>query len=359
METMEQLNARQSEPIWEDSPRPSGSGRFGALLARIFHGVPAEAQSAWQLGSYKLINRLGEGGMGEVWRAEHRLLARPAAVKLIRPEVIGRNETQETLDRRFEREARVTAALRSPHTVMIYDFGATADGAFYYAMELLEGLDLENLITRFGPQCPERVIHFLLQACDSLSEAHAKGLIHRDIKPQNIFASRLGLNYDFVKVLDFGLVKTPAPFNNSHARLTLDGTTTGTPAFMSPEISLGNPVDAPSDIYSLGCVAYRMLTGEQVFKRDTSLAVLLAHIQEEPVPPSQRTELEIPPEIDRAILACLEKDPAKRPQSAQELARMLAACPQPQPWDSARAERWWNTYIPDLGAPQMEEYAAA
>jgi len=359
MAAVPQISALRSEAIRGDSARPSGSGRLGTLLARIFHGVPAGEQSAWQLGSYKLFDRLGEGGMGEVWRAEHRLLGRPAAVKLIRPEVIGRHETQETLDRRFEREARVTAALRSPHTVTIYDFGATSDGAFYYAMELLEGMDLEKLVTRFGPQSPERVIHFLMQACDSLSEAHAKGLIHRDIKPQNIFASRLGLNYDFVKVLDFGLVKTPAPFGNSHSRLTLDGTTTGTPAFMAPEIALGNPVDARSDIYSLGCVAYRMLTGEQVFQRDTSLAVLLAHIQEEPVPPSQRTELEIPPELDRAVLACLEKDPAKRPQTAQELARMLTACPLPRPWDSARAEKWWNTHVPDLSAPQTEEFAAA
>jgi serine/threonine-protein kinase len=226
-------------------------------------------------------------------------------------------------------------------------------------MELLEGLDLEKLVTRFGPQSPERVIHFLLQACDSLSEAHARGLIHRDIKPQNLFASRLGLNYDFVKVLDFGLVKTPALLNNSHIRLTLDGTTTGTPAFMAPEIALGNPVDARSDIYSLGCVAYRMLTGGQVFQRDTAMTVLLAHIQEDPVPPSQRTELEIPPELDRAILACLEKNPAKRPQTAQELARLLAACRLPQPWDSFRAEQWWNTHIPDLGVPQREEFAAA
>ena len=333
------------------------------MLARIFHGAPAEEQSVWQLGSYQLIDRLGEGGMGEVWRAEHRLLGRPAAVKLIRPEVVGRNEDQGTLNRRFEREAKVTASLRSPHTVTIYDFGTTPDGAFYYAMELLDGLDLESLVARFGPQSPERVIHFLLQASDSLSEAHGKGLIHRDIKPQNIFASRLGLNYDFVKVLDFGLVKTPALANNSHVRLTLDGTTTGTPAYMSPEMALGNPVDARSDIYSLGCVAYRMLTGAQVFERDTSLAVLLAHIQEDPIAPSQRTELEIPQELDRAILACLEKDPSKRPQTARDLARRLAAVPLPQPWDTSRAERWWTTHVPDLGALQgalqTEEFAAA
>lgn len=297
--------------------------------------------------------------MGEVWRAEHRLLGRPAAVKLIRPEVVGRTETQETLDRRFEREARVTAKLRSPHTVTLYDFGTTSDGAFYYAMELLDGLDLENLVSRFGPQSSERVIHFLLQACDSLSEAHGKGLIHRDIKPQNLFASRLGLNYDFMKVLDFGLVQTPSPLGSSQTKLTLDGTTTGTPAYMAPEMSLGNPVDARSDIYSLGCVAYRMLTGEQVFQRDSSMAVLLAHIQENPEPPSQRTELEIPPELDRATLACLAKDPAKRPQTAQELARMLASVHLPQPWDSARAERWWSMHVPDMGAVQMGEYAAA
>lgn len=375
MTAVQQLTAWQSGDIRGGSARPSGFGRLGTLLARIFHsashrhsashgvvhnalhGVPAEAPSVWQLGSYKLIDRLGEGGMGEVWRAEHRLLGRPTAVKLIRPEVVGREESLETLERRLEREARVTAALRSPHTVTIYDFGTTPDGAFYYAMELLEGLDLENLVARFGPQSPERVIHFLMQACDSLSEAHAKGLIHRDIKPQNIFASRLGLNYDFVKVLDFGLVKTPALVSNSRVNLTLDGTTTGTPAFMSPEIALGNPVDARSDIYSLGCVAYRMLTGEQVFQRDTSMAVLLAHIQENPVSPSQQSELEIPPELDRVVLACLEKDPAKRPQTARELADMLAGIHLPQTWDSVRAERWWNTHVPDLGAARVEEYA--
>jgi len=313
-----------------------------------------------ELGSYRLVERLSTGGMGEVWRAEHRLLGRTAAVKLIRPEICSRDDAQTgTLERRFEREARVTAALRSPHTVTVYDFGTAPDGSFYYAMELLDGFDLEKLVTRFGPQSPERVIHLLLQVCDSLAEAHAHGLIHRDIKPQNIFVSRLGMNYDFVKVLDFGLVKTPEPFGGSQIRLTLDGTATGTPAFMAPEMAMGNTVDARSDIYSLGCVAYRLLTGESVFEGDSPVSVLLAHIQEPPIPPSQRTEMDIPQELERVILACLEKDPGKRPQSAQELAGVLSACPLPEPWNARRAENWWSVHMPDLAAPRNESPTTA
>jgi serine/threonine-protein kinase len=315
---------------------------------------------ARELGSYRLIERLSTGGMGEVWRAEHRLLGRTAAIKLIRAEICSRNDGQMgTFERRFEREARVTASLRSPHTVTVYDFGTAPDGCFYYAMELLDGFDLEKLVTRFGPQSPERVIHFLLQVCDSLAEAHSHGLIHRDIKPQNIFVTRLGLNYDFVKVLDFGLVKTPEPFGGSHIRLTLDGTATGTPAFMSPEMALGSAADARSDIYSLGCVAYRLLTGESVFEGDSPVSVLLAHIQERPLPPSQRTEIEIPQELERVILACLEKDPAKRPQSASELARMLSACPLPELWSARSAEAWWRAHTPDLSASRTESPAVA
>ncbi|MGH9784352.1 MAG: serine/threonine-protein kinase, partial [Terriglobia bacterium] len=234
----------------------------------------------------------------------------------------------------------------------VYDYGTTADGCFYYVMELLNGFDLETLVQRFGPQPAERVISFLLQACDSLAEAHSTGMIHRDIKPKNLFVCRLGLNYDFVKVLDFGLVKSAVSGEGDQSQLTLDGTTTGTPAYMSPEMALGDKnVDARSDLYSLGCLAYWLLTGQLVFEGNTPTAVLLAHIQNAPVPPSQRTELDIPEDLERVILACLEKDLARRPQNAQELARMLESCRNPHHWNRDRAERWWRTHAPSLAAP--------
>jgi len=332
---------------------------FAIVLARFIYSLGYEMKKAREMGSYKLVERLGAGGMGEVWRAEHRFLARPSAIKLIRSEICSRSDAQAgTLHRRFEREVQATAALRSPHTVAVYDFGSTQDGCFYYVMELLDGFDLETLVGRFGPQPSERVVQFLLQICDSLGEAHANGLIHRDVKPKNIFVCRLGLNYDFVKVLDFGLVKSSASTEGFQSQLTMDGTTTGTPAYMSPEMALGDrSVDSRTDIYSLGCVAYWLLTGELVFEGNAPLAVLVAHIQTPPVPPSQRTELQIPPEFERVILSCLEKDPAKRPQSAQELAQMLAACKLPEPWSPQRAEGWWRMHMPSVAGPRVEPLA--
>jgi serine/threonine-protein kinase len=332
---------------------------FAIVLSRFVYSLGLDVRKAREMGSYKLVERLGGGGMGEVWRAEHRLLARPSAIKLIRSEICSRSDSQAgTLHRRFEREVQATAALRSPHTVAVYDFGSTQDGCFYYVMELLDGFDLEALVERFGPQPAERVVHFLLQVCDSLAEAHANGLIHRDVKPKNVFVCRLGLNYDFVKVLDFGLVKSSRIDEGFQSQLTMEGTTTGTPAYMSPEMALGDRnVDASTDIYSLGCVAYWLLTGRLVFEGNAPLAVLVAHVQTAPIPPSQRTELEVPPELERVILACLEKDPAKRPQSALELARLLATCPVPQSWDSRRAETWWRTHVPPVAAPRREPLA--
>jgi serine/threonine-protein kinase len=282
------------------------------------------------------------------------------AIKFIRPELGGEGDpAARTFQRRFEREAQVTAALRSPHTVVVYDFGSAQDGSFYYAMELLEGLDLETLINRFGPQPPERVVHFLLQLCNSLAEAHANGLVHRDIKPKNIFVTRMGLNYDFIKLLDFGLVKTLTPGDGMQLKLTIDGTTTGTPAFMSPELALGNAVDARADIYSLGCVAYWLLTGKLVFDGENPLEVLLAHIQDAPEPPSQRTEMEISPYLERVVLSCLEKRPEQRPQSAQELTRMLLSPPSMDSWDTRQAESWWNVHVPNMAGPQTVPLAAA
>jgi serine/threonine-protein kinase len=325
---------------------------FAIILSRFIYSLGLEMRKAREMGSYRLVEKIGAGGMGEVWKAEHRMLARPSAIKLVRSEVCSVRDSQTgTLHRRFEREVQATAALRSPHTVAVYDFGTTDEGCFYYVMELLNGFDLETLVQRFGPQPPERVVSFLLQACESLGEAHANGLIHRDIKPKNIFVCRLGLQYDFVKVLDFGLVKSSSTPTVSEEQLTIEGTTTGTPAYMPPELALGrSDADARGDLYSLGCVAYWLLTGKLVFEGSGAVPVLLAHIRDIPIPPSQRTELEIPAELERVILACLEKDPARRPQSAAELASLLASSTLRESWNQERAEVWWRTHEPSLTA---------
>jgi serine/threonine-protein kinase len=303
---------------------------------------------AREMGSYELVELIGRGGMGEVWKAKHRMLARKAAIKLIRAEALCCTSEQEiaAARRRFEREAQATAALHSPNTVALYDYGVTDDGIFYYVMELLDGSDLETFVERFGPQPAPRVIYLLRQICASLAEAHSCGLTHRDIKPKNIHLCRLGLSFDFVKVLDFGLVKSRES-TGDQTRLTREGVTTGTPAFMSPEMALGKGnVDARTDIYALGCVAYWLLTGKLVFEASTALAMALEHIRTEPIPPSERTEIEIPDQLERIVLDCLRKDPAQRPQTARELGRMLAACSGANAWDNDRAEEWWRMHLP-------------
>lgn len=333
---------------------------FAVVLSRFVYKLGLDVYRVREMGSYRLLDLIGAGGMGEVWRAEHRLLARPSALKVIKSDVCSRSDSQSgTLHRRFEREVQATAALRSPHTVAVYDYGSTPDGCFYYVMELLDGYDLEALILRFGPQPPERVIQILIQACDSLAEAHASGLTHRDIKPKNIFLCRLGLNYDFIKVLDFGLVKNTAK-ETFESELTVDGSTTGTPAYMSPEMALGDrQVDHRTDIYSLGCVAYWLLTGHLVFSASGTVPMLLAHVQTPPVPPSQRTEIAIPPDLEQIILDCLRKDPAERPLSAQELSRRLSECTTDTVWDARRAEKWWLSHLPALTLPSAAGSAGA
>jgi eukaryotic-like serine/threonine-protein kinase len=326
---------------------------YSVVLSRFIYSMGLEMRHAREMGSYKLIEKIGEGGMGEVWRAEHRMLARPSALKVVKSEICGKSDAQTgTLNRRFEREVRATAGLHSPHTVAVYDYGNSESGCFYYVMELLNGFDLDTLVKRYGPQPAERVIQFLLQACDSLAEAHLNDLVHRDIKPKNLFTCRLGLNYDFVKVLDFGLVKSGAIMSEvSQDQLTMAGTTTGTPAYMAPEMALGKAeIDARADIYSLGCVGYWLLTGHLVFEYSGTVPILLAHIQEEPIPPSERSELDIPSDLERVILACLEKEPARRPQTALELAELLSACSIPKRWTPQRAEAWWRTHVPSLTA---------
>lgn len=326
-----------------------------AILSTKFYALGRSLETAKQIGSYKLTDLLGAGGMGEVWRAEHRMLSRCSAIKLIRPEVISVSTTgsasPQTALARFEREAQATAALRSPHSVEIYDFGVTQDGRFYYVMELLDGMDLDSLMKRFGPVPAARAIYFLLQICDSLSEAHDLGLIHRDIKPKNIFVCRLGRNFDFVKVLDFGLVKHLG--NGLEQSLTQEGTTTGTPAYLAPEAARGSKeIDARSDIYSLGCVAYWMLTGQTVFEGATAVATILKHVTEAPVPPSQRTENEVPADLEAVVLRCLEKDPERRPQNVDQLSLLLAQCRDAHSWRRNEARAWWQTHLPSSTTTQ-------
>jgi serine/threonine-protein kinase len=295
------------------------------------------------MGNYQLGELLGRGGMGEVYRATHRMLARPAAIKLIRPEMIGAGDdaAAQLAVKRFRREAEVAASLRSPHTVELYDFGVTDDGTLYFAMELLDGMTLEQLVRRHGPVPAPRVIYILRQVCESLEEAHERGHVHRDIKPANIHVGRLGLEHDFVKVLDFGLVKCVTPAGGGESLATAAGMTPGTPAYMAPEVALGETVDGRADLYALGCVAYYLLTGALVFEAETGMQMMAKHLRTEPVPPSQRAAVVIPAELERLVLACLAKKPEDRPQSAAQLSSALAAIGGEQ-WSEERAREWWT-----------------
>lgn len=325
------------------------AGVFAYLGARVIYGLGREIAKARAMGSYQLEERLGAGGMGEVWRAKHRLLARTAAIKLIRPTLAANagGGVSEQARQRFEREAQAIARLRSPHTVDLFDFGIADDGSFYYAMELLEGLDTDDLVRRFGPIPAERAVHLLRQICHSLSEAESCGLVHRDVKPSNIFLCRYGEDYDFVKVLDFGIVKSSHDGADAQTAITGENVIHGTPAFMSPEQALGNAqIDGRADIYSVGCVAYWLLTGKLVFDADTPTGMLMKHIQTTPDPPSSRTELVIPPSLDQVVLSCLAKDPAHRPQSAKELSRRLAELDIENSWTDERRRAWWETHRP-------------
>jgi eukaryotic-like serine/threonine-protein kinase len=291
--------------------------------------------------------------MGEVWRAKHSLLARPAAIKLVRPSLIegGVPALSDEMQRRFEREAQVIARLRSPHTVNLFDFGVAPDGAFYYVMELLEGLDADALVRRHGPIPADRTIHVLRQMCHSLSEAESCGLVHRDIKPANVFLCRYGEEFDFVKVLDFGIAKTVHETPEAGMTLTRDLVVRGTPAFIAPEQALGGAgIDGRADIYATGCVAYWLLTGRLVFSADTPMGLLLHHAKTMPTLPSAVTDLSIPASLERLVMSCLAKDPADRPQSARELSRRLAEVDGAGDWTEDRARAWWMLHEPAAGA---------
>jgi serine/threonine-protein kinase len=319
--------------------------------AKVLHRLGRKLKEAQELGSYQLIEKLGQGGMGEVWRAEHRLLARDAAIKLVSPELLGAHDQDEAQHaiRRFEREAQATAALNSPHTIQVFDFGVTQEGTFYYVMELLTGRDLESLVREFGPLPASRVVYLLRQVCHSLADAHAHGMVHRDIKPANIYVCRMGLDYDFAKVLDFGLVKVRKRSNAADSLITMSQGPTGTPAYMAPECILGDvEVDRRADVYALGCVTYFALTGSLVFEADNSMKMLMQHLHAQPTRPSERSELPIPRELDDLVMACLQKDPALRPQNAGELLTMAYGCECTDSWGQKDARGWWQAHLPQL-----------
>lgn len=325
---------------------------IGYFAARSVHGLRKELAEARQIGAYQLREKLGEGGMGEVWRADHQMLARPAAIKLIKTSAEAGQLPSPDSVQRFEREVQAAARLRSPHTIQIYDYGLTEDGTFYSVMELLDGLDLEELIKRYGPLPWRRVVHIVAHACHSLMEAHETGLIHRDIKPANIFLCRLGRDTDFVKVLDFGLVKATrhAQYEATQAGLTQEGLFVGTPAYAAPELAKGAAVaDARSDLYALGGVAFWLLTGRRPFLADSPIEMLIQHAREAPPPPSTCTGNEIPEALDRLILRCLAKSPADRPASADALAgdcELVLESTGQAAWRREEAAAWWHDTHP-------------
>ena len=325
-----------------------------AIVAHVLTGLSEQVARAREMGSYQLGELIGRGGMGEVYRATHRMLARPAAIKLIRPEMVaaGKRESVELTLRRFRREAEVAASLRSPHTVELYDFGITDDGTLYFAMELLEGTDLETLVRQKGPLPAARVIRILQQVCESLEEAHVRGLVHRDIKPANIHLGRLGLRHDVAKVLDFGLVKA-VDTDQTVSLETAAGVIPGTPAYIAPEAALAQQIDGRADLYSLGAVAYFLLSGHLVFEGATSMQMLVRRLGEEPPPISSRTEMPIPRELERIVLWCLDRRPGERPQTAGELSRALADVPV-TPWTEEQAREWWaaNQPVPARAAEE-------
>jgi DNA-binding NtrC family response regulator len=344
--------AQESLEALQRHPWPGNLHEMRSLIERevalcqgtILHIDEATLVGSQTMGGYQLIEKIGEGGMGEVWKAQHHLLGRPAAIKLIRVATSTEEKRREEAFRRFRREARAMAQLQSPHTVSLYDFGANEEGTFFYAMELLDGIDLQRLVMRYGALPPERVIHLLKHACLSLEEAHRIGLIHRDIKPPNLLTCHISTEYDHLKVLDFGIVK---------ARVTTDkqpvtGDTNkivGTPGYISPEALLGKgELDGRADLYALGCVAYWLLTGEEVFVSDNPLGIMVQHLHAVPEPPSIRLGKPLPPLLEHSILQCLQKDPAKRPISALALWELLDAVPSELPWTRQRARAWWETF---------------
>ncbi len=298
----------------------------------VIYGLRREVRHARQLGQYTLEEKLGEGGMGVVYKARHAMLRRPTAIKLLKPERMGEAALQ-----RFEREVQLTAGLSHPNTVTVFDYGRTPEGVFYYAMEYLEGLGLGQLVAADGPQPPARAAHILRQVLEALAEAHGVGLVHRDVKPANIILCERGGLSDVAKVVDFGLVKDL----EADGGTTQDATLVGTPLYLAPEAIRSPVVDARADLYSVGAVAYFLLTGRDVFEGRTIIEICGHHLHTAPVPPSERLGRALPADLEAWVLACLEKDPARRPASASEAAARLERCGLAGAWSPAEAWAWW------------------
>ena len=324
--------------------------------SRIIFGLRSEAARVRRLGQYTLEHRIGAGGMGVVYRASHAMLRRPTAIKLLPADRAGQASLV-----RFEREVQMTAQLSHPNTVAVYDYGRTPDGVFYYAMEFLDGITLEELVRRYGPQPAGRVVAMLDQVCGALAEAHELGLVHRDIKPANIILTERGGEPDVAKVLDFGLVK---PVASDVPGLTVSGSSVlaGTPLYMSPEAMMApDSGDPRSDLYALGAVAYYLLTGHPVFEAESVVEIVGHHLHTEPVPLSQRTTERIPADLEAVVMRCLRKAPDERPQSARELRDALRRCVVEE-WTSDDAASWWKTFrasapIADLAADEAAQQA--
>jgi len=315
-----------------------------AGASRVIYGLRKEVRDARRLGQYTLVEKLGEGGMGMVYRATHAMLRRPTAIKLLPAEKAGERNVA-----RFEREVQLTARLTHPNTVTIFDYGRTPDGVFYYAMELLDGASLAEVVEVLGAQPPARVVHVMAQAAGALAEAHAISLIHRDVKPANIMLVRQGGIPDVAKVLDFGLVKDLERAEDQS--VTRTDAITGTPQYMAPEaITSPDKTDGRSDLYSLGAVGYYFLTGEHVFSGGSVVEVCSAHLHSVPTPPSQRLGKPVPADLEALILRCLAKDPADRPPSARQLQSALATCAGVGRWTESDASMWWEKNAPALGA---------
>jgi hypothetical protein len=310
---------------------------FTVVVARLNREAQRAAVRAQKLGQYSLEEKIGAGGMGEVYRARHAMLHRPTAVKLLHPD----KATTASIAR-FEREVQMTSQLCHPNTIEIYDYGRTPEGVFYYAMEFLDGMTLDALVREAGPQPEGRVIHILRQVCGSLNEAHGTGLIHRDIKPANIVLNKRGGQYDVVKLLDFGLVK--AVDSRKEIEATSPNMLAGTPMYLPPEaIERPDSVDARSDLYAVGAVGYFLLTGKPVFEGKTIMEVCTQHVRSQPVLPSQRAGRSISGDLEEMILRCLAKSPDDRPQSAKELSELLSNCSAAESWTAANAEAWWTS----------------
>ena len=313
------------------------------VISKVVYGLHQQVHEARKLGQYTLERKLGEGGMGMVYEASHALMRRPTAIKLLPPEKAG-----ETSLVRFEREVQLTARLTHPNTVTIFDYGRTPDGIFYYAMELLEGADLDAVVSLAGPFPPGRVLKVLIEVAGALEEAHGIGLIHRDIKPANIILCSHGGRHDVAKLVDFGLVKDLSD-HKEDVGLTKESSVTGTPLYMPPEaLKSADAVDARSDLYALGAVGYYLLTGEHVFTGDSVIEVCGHHLHSEPQRPSERLGDAVPSDLEHALLQCLEKVPANRPQSAAELLETLEACESAGSWDRRAATTWWTEHGPAL-----------